>query len=363
MPNWEPAFQYEHRQPAGTVKGKWCAYCITLYGSGVQYRTKNGVKGVSAVYVNPDTLEVWHDFSLADKYGGEARLPSEPILGPWTEEVIETAAVVEARVKRAFIDKSLSARATLAVKIERNGADFIDHYASNYFWRKFSKDVTDIISKVRSIKTRKTKWNIVVEYNGGVSRLVSGDGLNKTELDSVKEALDSKLVEATGGVRKRGKPRTRARDENDKPIRKPQPKRPKAPKKPAAPKKPPVPKSVVVNKPATPVKVKPLPKPPKLSTDPDEDDAHVDLIDGPRLLAPQPQPEILSLLELERIIRQQFERSAEQLPPPAWEIIKRNYGQRMSQAFKDKYEKQLAPATVVSAAFKAITRALRRESR
>lgn len=246
MRNWETVFQYENRQPAGTVKGKWCGYCITLYGSGVKYRTKTGVRGVSGVYVNPDTLEVWHDFSLADKYGGDARLPSEPIVGPWTEEVVETASVVEARLKRAFIDKGLSARATLALKLERNGADFTDHYASNYFWRKFSKAVASAISKIRSIKTRKNKWSIVVEYNGGQSRLVSGDGLNKSELEAVKEALDAQLVESTGGMRKRGKPRTRARDENDKPVRKPQPKKPKDPKKPAAPKKPPVPKSTIV---------------------------------------------------------------------------------------------------------------------
>lgn len=366
MRNWEPVFNYEHRQPAGTVKGKWCGYCITLYGSDAKYRTNSGVKGVSAVYVNPETLEVWHDFSLADKYGGEARLPSEPIVGPWvdeTPEVVETASVVEARLKRAFIDSSLSTRATLALKVERNGSEYVDHYASNYFWRKFSQVVGEALSKVRAIKTRKTKWNIIVEYNGGVSRLVSGDGLNSAEVNSIKDVLDSKLVEATGGMRKRGKPRTRARDENDKP----RPKKPKAPKKPPTPKKPPAPKSVIVNKPAEPVKVKPVakpPKPPKPSMTPDYDeDAHVELIDGPRLLAPQPQPETLTLLELEQIIRRQFERSADQLPAPAWEIIKRNYGSRMSQAFKDKYEKQLAPAVTVSAAFKAITRAMRRECR
>lgn len=359
MPNWEPVFNYEDRQPAGTVKGKWCGYCITLYGSGVKYRTKHGVKGVSGVYVNPETLEVWHDYSLADKYGGEERLPSEPIVGPWTEEVVETASVVEARLKRAFIDKSLSARATLALKLERNGSDFVDHYASNYFWRKFSKVVASVISKARSIKTRKNKWSIVVEYNGGQSRLVSGDGLNKAELETIKEALDAQLVEATGGKRGRGRPRTRVRDENDKPVRKTQPKKPAA-DKPTKPKKPPVPKSTIV-KPQAPKKPAP-PAVQKTSTEQYED-SHIDLLDGPKLLAQQPQPETLSVLELERIIRQQFERSADQLPPAAWEIIKRNYGARMSPAFKDKYEKQLNPPTVVSAAFKLINRALRRESR
>ena len=91
MPNWEPVFQYENKQPPGTVKGKWCGYCISLYGSDVKYKTSSGIRGVSAVYVNPETLEVWSDYMFADKYDQSQRKPGTPITGPWVDEPEEAA--------------------------------------------------------------------------------------------------------------------------------------------------------------------------------------------------------------------------------------------------------------------------------
>lgn len=101
MPNWEPVFQYENKQPPGTVKGKWCGYCISLYGSDVKYKTSSGIRGVSAVYVNPETLEVWSDYMFADKYDQSRRKPGTPITGPWVDEPEEAPAPTPAPVTAA----------------------------------------------------------------------------------------------------------------------------------------------------------------------------------------------------------------------------------------------------------------------
>lgn len=367
MPNWDPVFSNEDKQPVGTVKAKWCAYCITTYEQPpTQYATDVGIKGVSAVYVNKDTLEVWTDYMLSrpDFDGQPSR---SAIVGPYVapaEENVAEASVVEARLKQAFIDKALSARATLAIKIVRDRQLLTPYYASNYFWRKFSKTINETLTALRELRTRKNQWSVTLEYNAGVSRLVAAEGLNTPDLEKIKTVLDDALVEATGGHKGRGRPRTRVRDEQDKPQRKKYPPKPGiAKKKPAVKPKPPLaptskPSSTivkpkpVVNKPAVPSKPK----------DHDEDlDSYVEMIDGPRLVAPQPPANTqISTLELERTIRKQFERSASELPASAWEIIKRNYGTRMSDEFKEKYRKQLEPDLVTGSALHRIARALNR---
>ena len=343
MPNWEPIFNNEDKQPAGTVKAKWCGYGITTYETvPSEYKTKTGIRGVSACYVNKETLEVWDDHAMSrPDYKGKADL------------IIKEEQTVEARVKRAFIDKSLSPKSTLAIKLESANGQVTDYYASNYFWRKFNVKVAEAIASLSSMKPRSKTWSISLNYERGVSSVLSATGLNSPDLARVKEALDSHLSEATGGLKSRGRPRTRARTAEDKPIPKQRPKKNSIPGTqkiskpvkpstvriaPAAPKVP-VPKikapKPVINKPSAPRSVK----------DEDfDDDAHVDLIDGPKLAAPVQQPEEFSLLELEKIIRKQFERSASELGAGAWEIVLRNYRSRMPASFLEKYKQQINEA-------------------